>query len=70
MNDYNGSFDNITDVSCNVPKALQVADEAGWNSGNKAPLRHYSSFNVVELQSTVVTNHLPWRRRGRGKGTG
>lgn len=56
--------------ACHVPKALQVADEAGRNAGNKASLCHNSSFNVVELQSGVVTNHLPWRRRGRVKGTG
>lgn len=47
-----------------VPKALQMTNEAGRDAGNKSTLCHDACFDVVELQPSVVTHHLAWRRGG------
>lgn len=35
-----------------------MADEAGRDAGKKPPLCHDARFDVVELQTSVVTHHL------------
>lgn len=41
-----------------------MADEAGWDAGDVAALGHDACFDVVELQSSVITHHLACRRGG------
>lgn len=45
-----------------------MTNEAGWDAGKKSPLCHDACFNVVELQTSVITHHLAWRWGGwRGR---
>lgn len=41
-----------------VPEALQMTNEAGWDTGNKSAVCHDACFDAVELQTSVVAHHL------------